>query len=406
MRRSVISFLLAITLTVGDASFAGAGARPAGPDDEDALRRIADTENPAERARALRDFVKTHPAGELGAIARLLLVPALIEAVAPADELVDATRAAVAALPRDDERKLFYGARACYDVALALAERGERLDAALELAQKAVELLPPGGDFDEARAECRLATGVVLVKMGRAAEAAALLAEITAAQPENQAAWSALGDALARAGKVEEAIEAYVRAAGVFAGEEVDRAPLEALFRQRHGSLAGLDERIARAKAASLQRVALDGRRADGQAPEFQLADLGGKTVKLSDLRGQVVVLDFWGTWCPPCREELPHIQALHASYAGRGVRVIGMNYEQPEEDAARMRLVRDFVASNNYTFPVLVDHEFTAGEAYGIEAFPTVVVVDKTGRIRYRNEGFSPGIAEIIRAQVDSLLS
>jgi peroxiredoxin len=113
-------------------------------------------------------------------------------------------------------------------------------------------------------------------------------------------------------------------------------------------------------------------------APDFELATLEGGTVRLSDLRGQVVVLNFWASWCPPCRAEMPDLQALHDAYAGRGVVVVSVNSTvQDDEQAAR-----DFAAEFGLTFPVPPDPAGEATRAYQVQALPTTFVIDRAGVI------------------------
>jgi peroxiredoxin/outer membrane lipoprotein-sorting protein len=111
------------------------------------------------------------------------------------------------------------------------------------------------------------------------------------------------------------------------------------------------------------------------QAVEFTLKDLNGSVFTLKNMAGKVVLLDFWATWCGPCRAELPLIEKLYREFKDKGLVVLGINSEPPET-------VRDFIGKNKYTFPTLVD---TAGEVarrYLVEAIPTVIVIDKGGTI------------------------
>jgi len=114
-----------------------------------------------------------------------------------------------------------------------------------------------------------------------------------------------------------------------------------------------------------------------GQAAfEFTLDDLQGKPRKLSAWRGKVVLLDFWASWCGPCRIELPTIAKLHARYKTRGLVVVGVNVGEPAATA------RSFWKRNGYTFPVLLDKKSEVSNQYGAVAIPTVVVIDRKGVI------------------------
>ena len=113
------------------------------------------------------------------------------------------------------------------------------------------------------------------------------------------------------------------------------------------------------------------------KAEDFTLGDVDGKTVKLSSLRGKVVLLDFWATWCGPCRIEMPSIQKLHREFKARGLIVLGINYG---EDLDR---VRPFLAKNKYDFRILLDRQRLVGESYQVTGIPALFIIDKTGTIR-----------------------
>ena len=111
-------------------------------------------------------------------------------------------------------------------------------------------------------------------------------------------------------------------------------------------------------------------------APDCTITRLGGKRpVALSSLRGKVVLLDFWATWCPPCRRSLPETQKLSAAWSGKGLAVLAISDEDPPTISA-------FVKSNHYTFPAYRDGSKSAGKAYHVSAIPTLAVLDKQGRL------------------------
>ncbi|HEX7072000.1 MAG TPA: TlpA disulfide reductase family protein [Rhodothermales bacterium] len=120
-------------------------------------------------------------------------------------------------------------------------------------------------------------------------------------------------------------------------------------------------------------------------APDFSLKTLEGAQFALADHRGEVVLLNFWATWCGPCIVEIPDLQELHETYADSGLTVVGVSVEEGEED-----LVRDFVAEMAMTYPVIVDIEMadTYGGVYGL---PTTFVIDKNGQIVERVIGLFP---------------
>ena len=121
-------------------------------------------------------------------------------------------------------------------------------------------------------------------------------------------------------------------------------------------------------------------------APDFALKSLSGNNVRLSELRGQVVLVNFWASWCGPCRQEMPLLDQLHNQYKPLGFTVLGVNVEQ-NSDAARHYL-KDLAVH----FPVLLDSTNTASKAYDVQVMPTTVIVDRNGDVRYVHKGYAAG--------------
>jgi DsbE subfamily thiol:disulfide oxidoreductase len=119
-------------------------------------------------------------------------------------------------------------------------------------------------------------------------------------------------------------------------------------------------------------------------APVYAAHDLDDKPTSLAALRGKVVVLNLWATWCLPCREELPQLVALHKEFAGQGVELVGVSV-----DAAGMGLdVRDFMKEHDMTYPVWLDPEHQFALKFLTVGVPETFVVDRAGIIRYRKIG------------------
>jgi thiol-disulfide isomerase/thioredoxin len=132
-------------------------------------------------------------------------------------------------------------------------------------------------------------------------------------------------------------------------------------------------------------------------APDFKLHDLNGKTVQLSDFKGKPVLIDFWATWCPPCREAIPALVRLHKAYGGKGLVVLGISLDQGGWDS-----VRQFVQDNGIGYAVLKGND-AVQDAYQVRTIPMVVLLNKEGRIVKRYIGVG-GDDELDRA-VQSLL-
>ena len=133
-------------------------------------------------------------------------------------------------------------------------------------------------------------------------------------------------------------------------------------------------------------------------APDFALPALDGTEVSLADYRGQVVLVDFWATWCGPCIEELPHIENFHRQYADSGLRVLALSTDM-DDDA-----VQPFIDENDYTFTVLHADD-AVQRAYGVTGIPVVYLVDRQGRVRWHRVGFRPGGEEDIGRELEKLL-
>jgi peroxiredoxin len=145
--------------------------------------------------------------------------------------------------------------------------------------------------------------------------------------------------------------------------------------------------------------VAFAGVQKGQRAPEFSLPSLKGSTVVLSQLRGKVVLIDFWAQWCEPCKKELPQLDRLAKEYAGKGVVVVAVNIDKQRDNAARM------VKQLGVSLDVLLDPAGSVAGSYDLPKMPTSFVVDKKGIIRYVNEGFDgPKDVERFKQELDEL--
>jgi len=136
-----------------------------------------------------------------------------------------------------------------------------------------------------------------------------------------------------------------------------------------------------------------------GPAPGFSLTSRAGEQVSLEDLKGQVVMINFWATWCVPCRREMPHLEALHQRYSDLGFTLLGVNVEP---DASG---VEKFLKETPVSFPVLYDPANEVSKLYDVIAMPSTVMVDRNGNLRYMHHGYQPGYEHEYQAQIRALL-
>ncbi len=134
-------------------------------------------------------------------------------------------------------------------------------------------------------------------------------------------------------------------------------------------------------------------------APDFELASLdGGTPIALSSFRGQVVVLNFWASWCAPCRLEAPGLRRVSERYADRGVRFLGVDYR--DNDAA----ARAFVDEFRLEYPSVTDPSGSLAYDYGLIGFPTTFIIDAAGTIRYRFVGYLD--EDVLEEALDDVVS
>ena len=125
-------------------------------------------------------------------------------------------------------------------------------------------------------------------------------------------------------------------------------------------------------------------------APNFQLKNPSGQTVSLGDFQGKPILINFWATWCSPCREEMPYIQEIYNEWSDRGLVVLTINLgEEPAQ-------VEEFFQSLELSFPVLLDAKKDVAQKYGIQYIPTTFFIDKDGIIQEKIIGAFSGKAQI----------
>jgi len=134
-------------------------------------------------------------------------------------------------------------------------------------------------------------------------------------------------------------------------------------------------------------------------APGWELTDLAGKTVRSSDFKGKVVILDFWATWCPPCRAEIPGFIELQKKYQAQGLAVVGVSVDQAGVDS-----IRSFVQKQGINYPVVLADEKIETAYGGIEGLPTTFIIDRAGRIVKQHLGFTE--KAVIEMEIKPLLN
>ena len=137
-----------------------------------------------------------------------------------------------------------------------------------------------------------------------------------------------------------------------------------------------------------------------GPAPSFALQSNGGKQVALSSLKGKVVMVNFWATRCVPCRQEMPHLQALYQKYNGLGFELLAVNVEKNNAEGARKWLEETPV-----TFPVLFDPENQVTKLYKVQTMPSTVLIGRDGTMRFIHHGYKPGYENDYQTEVRALL-
>ena len=143
--------------------------------------------------------------------------------------------------------------------------------------------------------------------------------------------------------------------------------------------------------------VALD---AGAKMPEIGLKDLSGKTIDVASLAGKVVIVDFWATWCAPCREELPELQKFHQKYASKGLAIIGVSVDKEGDN------IKSFLDKLKVTFPVVHDAGHAVTGKYSPPRMPSSYVIDRKGIVRYVHGGYRAGDAAEFDKQIQELLA
>jgi len=134
-------------------------------------------------------------------------------------------------------------------------------------------------------------------------------------------------------------------------------------------------------------------------APDFTLKNMQGQNINLTEQRGSIILINFWASWCGPCRKEMPVLQTLQDKYQDLGVQVWGINVEQENQAG------RDFLANLDLSFSIFFDETNKLSQTYQVEAMPTTVIVDRDGVVRYVFRGFKDGYGKKYAKAIKKLI-
>jgi thiol-disulfide isomerase/thioredoxin len=157
---------------------------------------------------------------------------------------------------------------------------------------------------------------------------------------------------------------------------------------------------VAAVLGATLGTIATAGGADVKAAPDVSLQTGQGGQVRLSEFKGRVVLVDFWASWCAPCKTSFPALDALHREFAPRGLAVLAVNLDERRKDAD------GFLSAHPHTMPVLFDPSGASPAAFGVKGMPTSFLIDRAGIIRFAHMGYTANIGQQYRHEIDLLLS
>lgn len=138
---------------------------------------------------------------------------------------------------------------------------------------------------------------------------------------------------------------------------------------------------------------------AKSAAPNFTLKSRSGENLKLSEYRGDVVLVNFWASWCGPCRKEMPKLEELYQKYKNLGFNLLAVNVEEDSSKA------NDFLKDLSVTFPVLYDNENKVSKLYKVSAMPSTVIIDRDGNVRFVHHGYLAGYENDYSKEIKELI-
>ena len=134
-------------------------------------------------------------------------------------------------------------------------------------------------------------------------------------------------------------------------------------------------------------------------APDFTLRTLDGPNLRLQEQRGRVVLVNFWATWCAPCRQEMPHLSKLYDKYGSSGFVLLGVNVDDDTKNAVEL------ATKLGLKFPVSLDSDKKVSRLYDLSAMPSTVLIDREGKVRFVHRGYKEGYENTYDQQIRGLL-
>jgi len=219
---------------------------------------------------------------------------------------------------------------------------------------------------------------------------------------------SKIGEArvLAMDGKAEEAL-ATIKVAMDYGFDDLDSIEKDADLAsvRKLPAYKTMAENLAKAKIEQAKKEVAEELASNKPFPfDFDLKDTDDKPVKLADYKGKVTIVDVWGTWCPPCRMEIPHFVDLYKEYKGKGLEIVGINCNENGGPAEVKKKIKDFAKETKISYTCVINDGKTEEKIPGFQGYPTTLFLDRTGKVRLMLVGYTA--KEKLEAIVTSLLA